>query len=137
MIKRGVSLKEHFERLLAEKDLRDQQRFDAQEKALTAALNADRLAVQAALTAQEKAVTKAEVAADKRFDLINELRVGVATRDEVQALEKIVTVMRDEVTALRGATAGGASARTTLFTIGGLVIAAVSAATIVISFVAR
>ncbi len=57
---------------LVEKDLRDNQRFDAQSKALDAARIAADLAVQAALVAAEKAVTKAEVAAEKRYDTVSE-----------------------------------------------------------------
>lgn len=63
-----ISLKEYVER-----------RFDDSDKA-----------VQAALVSQEKAILKAENAAEERFKLLNELRSGVATKDEVRALEKIV-----------------------------------------------
>lgn len=64
----------HITALLSEMDLRYQQRYDAQIKALDAALLAAEKAVQTALTAAEKAVTKAEVAAEKRFDSVNEFR---------------------------------------------------------------
>jgi hypothetical protein len=37
-----VTLREHFEALLREKDLRDQQRFDAQERAVSAAMAANK-----------------------------------------------------------------------------------------------
>lgn len=60
--------------MLREKDLRDQQRFDAQQKALTDALLAAEKAVTAALTAANTAVTKAEVANEKRLDGVNEFR---------------------------------------------------------------
>lgn len=58
-----VPLKEYIEALLREKDLRDQQRYDAQDKA-----------VRSAMEAAEKAVVKAENAANKRFEGINEFR---------------------------------------------------------------
>ena len=58
-----VPIKEHFEAILAEKDKRYEQRFDAQEKA-----------VNSALTAAKEAVAKAEIAAEKRFDSVNEFR---------------------------------------------------------------
>jgi len=61
------SLHEHMNKLIAESDRRYEQRFEAQEKA-----------VQAALVAAEKAVTKAEVAAEKRFDNVNEFRAQLA-----------------------------------------------------------
>lgn len=69
-----IDLREHFEALLKETDLRYQQRFDAQQKALEAALLAQEKAVQTAMIAAEKAVAKAEVAAEKRFDSNNEFR---------------------------------------------------------------
>lgn len=66
-------------------DLRYQQRFDAQADALAAAflsqqvamktaLEAAKEAVNAALAAADRAVLKAELAADKRFEALNELR---------------------------------------------------------------
>jgi hypothetical protein len=57
------TLKAYIERILAESDQRYQQRFDASEQA-----------VNAALAAAEKAVGKAETAAEKRFDAVNEFR---------------------------------------------------------------
>lgn len=65
--KADVSLKEYFERILAEKDAAYAQRFEAQEKA-----------IQAALTAQKEAVQKAETAAEKRFDSVNEFRAQLS-----------------------------------------------------------
>lgn len=70
---------------IAASDLRYQQRFDAQADALAAAflsqqvamktaLEAAKEAVQAALAAADRAVSKAELAADKRFEALNELR---------------------------------------------------------------
>ncbi len=50
-------------KLLDERDLRYKERHDAQQNAISAAL-----------AAAEKAVTKAEVAAEKRFDGVNEFR---------------------------------------------------------------
>lgn len=60
--------------VLAEMDLRYQQRFDAQQRALDAALLAAEKAVQSALVAAEKAVTKAEVSTERRIEGLNELR---------------------------------------------------------------
>ncbi len=68
-----IKLKEHFERILEEKD-----------KALAAAL-----------VAVKEEGRKTEIAAEKRFDLLNELRAGVATKDEVKALEKVVDDLRE------------------------------------------
>lgn len=52
--------------------IRNQQRFDAQTKALEAALLAQQAAVQAAMTASEKAIAKSEVSSEKRFDQLAE-----------------------------------------------------------------
>jgi DNA-binding transcriptional regulator YbjK len=71
-------------------------------------------AVKAALTAAEKAVTKAEIAADKRFELLNELRSGVATKEQLEALEKVVTDLRDRLNSSAGVTAGSQITKTAL-----------------------
>jgi hypothetical protein len=63
-----------MEALLIASDLRHQQRFDAQEKAVRDALAAAEKAVAAAMSAASLAVTKAEVAAEKRLDSVNEFR---------------------------------------------------------------
>jgi len=67
----AVPLREHLEALLAERDLRFQQRYDAQRVAMDAALAAADKAVQAALLAAKEAVIKAETAAEKRFDCVS------------------------------------------------------------------
>lgn len=134
-----VSILDHVRALLAEKDLRDQQRYDAQTKAVETAMAAQQTAMRAALdaadkfnamilSAQKEAVTKAEVAADKRFDLLNELRMGVATHEQMEALEKVVTVLRDEVTGLRQRSAGVSSSLAMMMGLGGLVITIVGVA---------
>lgn len=69
-----VSGLDHIRALLREMDLRYQQRFDAQSRALEAALLAAEKAVGTALTAAEKAVNKAEAAAERRFEAVNEFR---------------------------------------------------------------
>jgi C4-dicarboxylate-specific signal transduction histidine kinase len=53
----------HFVTLIAERDVRYQQRFDAQTKA-----------IEAALLAAKEAVVKAELATEKRFESVNEFR---------------------------------------------------------------
>lgn len=72
--KRHQERQEHMKALLAERDKRDEQRFQAQQMAIKDALLSQEKAVQAALTAAKEAVTKAEVAAEKRFDGVNEFR---------------------------------------------------------------
>lgn len=93
------TLREHTATLLAEMDLRYQQRYDAQIKALDAALLAAEKAVDAALKAAERAVAKAEAAAERRFESVNEFRATLAdqaaqlmSRAEAQALLDAVDV---------------------------------------------
>ena len=50
----------------------------------------DKEALGAALVAVKEENRKTEVAAEKRFELLNELRSGVATKEQLEALEKIV-----------------------------------------------
>jgi hypothetical protein len=100
------TIKEHFDAILEQKDTRDQQRYDASQKALEAALLAADRAVQAALQAAKEAVQKAEMAADKRFELLNELRIGVATTEQLEALEKVVNSQREAMAVNTGQNAG-------------------------------
>lgn len=73
------SLKEHFEKLIATQQVHFENIQAEKDKALTAAL-----------IAVKEENRKTEVAAEKRFELLNELRSGVATKDQLQALEKMV-----------------------------------------------
>lgn len=65
--KEDIALIDHVKALLAQMDLRYQQRFDAQT-----------LAINAALQAAKEAVTKAETATERRFDSVNEFRKTLA-----------------------------------------------------------
>jgi hypothetical protein len=93
--------------LMDERDIRYQQRYDASQKALEAALLAADRAVQAALLAAKEAVTKAELSADKRFELLNELRTGVATADQLEALEKLVNTLTSRIDRAEASLTGG------------------------------
>ena len=82
-----VSDREFLLSVIAEHDRLYQQRFDAQEKALTSAL-----------TAAKEAVDKAQSASEKRFDSVNEFRnqlkdqaATFLTRAEYQAFNKQLT----------------------------------------------
>lgn len=110
---RGVSVLDHVLALLAEKDVRDQQRFDAQGQALTAALLAAEKAVQTALIAAEKAVDKANTANEKRFESVNEFRQALSdqtgtfpSRVELEALAARVSDLTDRVNRTEGRTTG-------------------------------
>lgn len=63
---------------LAAADKRYEQRFMAQEGAVTSALNAQEKAVNAAMIAADRAVSKVETANDKRFESVNEFRAQLA-----------------------------------------------------------
>lgn len=78
------TLKEYFEQVLVEKD-----------KALSAAL-----------IAVKEETRKTELAAEKRFELLNELRSGVATKDQVAALEKVVDGLKERIDLSQGKGAG-------------------------------
>jgi len=90
-----VSPLEHVLAVLAEMDRRYTQRVDSLDSLTDAKFVTFRTLIDSqaekvalALASADKAVTKAEVAADKRFELLNELRAGVATREQLEALEK-------------------------------------------------
>jgi hypothetical protein len=68
----------HMTRVLAEMDHRYQQRYEAQQEGVAAALAAQEKAVAAALQAADRAVIKAETASEKRFDSVNEFRGAMA-----------------------------------------------------------
>jgi len=74
-----VSQKEYFEKIIELNDRRYSEVNAEKDKALAAAL-----------IAVKEENRKTEIAAEKRFELLNELRSGVATKDEVKALEKVV-----------------------------------------------
>jgi hypothetical protein len=127
-----VPLKEHFEALFQQKDIRDQQRFDAQGQALAAALLAAEKAVQTALTAAEKAVTKAEVATEKRFESVNEFRTALSdqtasfpSRVELNALADRVTDLATRLDKNEGRSGGLSDGTRLLLQLGGFLIAAI------------
>jgi hypothetical protein len=81
-------------------------RFEAQEKAVAAALAAQEKAVAAALAAADRAVAKAEVAAEKRFEGVNEFRATLSDqartlmpRSESEQAIKTLTEKLDILTA--------------------------------------
>lgn len=91
-----VSLKDLFFQVVDERDRRYEQRFDGIDKSLDdavravkealasansgtdKALNSANTAIAVAMSASEKAREKAELAADKRFDAVNEFRGQLA-----------------------------------------------------------
>lgn len=101
-----VSLREHIEALLREADKREQQRFEAQN-----------LAIDAAMIAVEKAMVEARTASEKRFEGTNEWRATVndiiarnITRAETdarfEALMEKISLLQQRIDTREG-TAGG------------------------------
>jgi len=74
-------------------ELRYQQLREKEQTAISAALLAAKEAVQTALLAAKEAVVKAEVATERRLEGLNELRQGVATKDQLDS----ITIRLDEV----------------------------------------
>lgn len=80
-------------------------RFEAQDKAVAAALAAQEKAVTAALAAADRAVAKAEAASERRFESINEFRGALADsarllmpRSEAEQQMRAMTDKIDDVT---------------------------------------
>lgn len=94
-----IKLKEYFEAILNEKDK----------------------ALQAALAAVKEENRKTEIAAEKRFDLLNELRSGVATKDQLEALEKVVDDLKTSRDTSQGKTYGLSQGWGILIGIAGLI----------------
>lgn len=132
-----ITILDHVMALLAEMDLRYQQRFDAQGQALTAALLAAEKAVQTALIAAEKAVTKAEVANEKRFESVNEFRKTLSdqtqsfpSRVELSALADRVADLATRLDKTEGKTTGKEA-------VWAYLIAAAAVAVAVVSLITR
>ena len=95
------TLRVHFEQQFSDLKVLLDERYDTQTTATAEAKTSQVTAMNTALAAADKAVgiaqanqkentLKAETAADKRFELLNELRAGVASTGELESLEKIV-----------------------------------------------
>src|ERR1700728_3728604 len=67
---------------------------------------ADQEALKAALAAVQQENRKSEASAEKRFDLLNELRNGVATITQLEALEKVVNDLKDRINTNDGTNQG-------------------------------
>lgn len=78
------TLKDHLSALITGNDKRYEQRFDASQKAIELGFSAQKSAVDAALAAADRAVIKAEFAAEKRFDSVNEFRKTQDDRDRAE-----------------------------------------------------
>ncbi len=95
--------------LITSNDLRYQQRFEAQGKALDAAFGAAKEAVNAALAGADKAAVKTEQTVDKRFadlgDLIKEQFKGIL--DKFDASLRRIEIIEGRLNLAFGETTGG------------------------------
>lgn len=101
MLEEGWTIGTSREDILARiegNDKRYEQRFAAQETA-----------VSAALLSAEKAVTKAETATENRLILLNELRTGVATKEQMDALSTRLSDMKERQDKLEGRGTGASA----------------------------
>jgi hypothetical protein len=90
----------HLRVLMDERDVRYGQRFEAQQKALDAALASQKEATANALAAADRAVTKAEDASNKRFDSVNEFRQTLTDQANSFVSKDAYKAMEDKVSAL-------------------------------------
>jgi t-SNARE complex subunit (syntaxin) len=90
------TLHAHLLGLLRERDIRFDQRFVAQQEA-----------TRSALGSAERAVEKAEASIEQRLVLLNELRTDVATKAEVDALDKILVQVMTRLDRMEAGTQGG------------------------------
>ncbi len=115
-------------------DLRYQQRFDAQQKAVVDALLAAEKAVNAALASADRAVVKAETAAEKRFESVNEFRSVLSNQSstlmprtesdaQMKALDDKIQVINSRLDRGEGGSTAQASSQTTMLAVAGLAVA--------------
>ncbi len=108
----GVSLREFLERVMDERDRRYEDRFKAQETAVSSALAAQKELTSAAFAASEKAIVKAEAAQTSYNERSNEFRgqlddqaKTLIPRTEADArffsFEEKLSTLRGDVSGLR------------------------------------
>lgn len=110
---RMEALQAELDRRFDAMQLQMDQRFTSSEQAVKDALIAADKAVQAALKSAETAVNKAEVAAEKRFESVNEFRqtltdqtASFVTQDRYDGLAQQVTSLNSRVDNMAGSEIG-------------------------------
>lgn len=107
---RLADFQKYYSDLLSIQEQTNRDRFTSAEKAVYAALAASDKAISAAMQSSKEAIIKAEAAADKRFDSLNELRAAMldqqknfapATGTDLQfkALGDRITELKESLTA--------------------------------------
>jgi hypothetical protein len=130
-----AGLEQRIRSILDERDRRYQERYEAQVKALDAAFLAADKAVQAALSSAKEAVIKAETAAERRFESVNEFRAQLA--DQAQTFmprseaETRLASLAEKLDDLKGSSKAGASA------LWGYLVGAVGVVLTIAAFVTR
>lgn len=79
---------------------------DTLKEHLYALREADKRALDAALIAVKEENRKTEAGAEKRFDLLNELRSGVATKEQLESVEKRVSDHQTRLDTIQGRDSG-------------------------------
>lgn len=124
------TLRKHVLTLLRQKDLRDEQRFQAQNQA-----------INAALLAAKEAAARAETANDRRFDSVNEFRAALddKTRSQVSSdrFESVVDAFNARLRELAARVDKTEGKSTGLNAGWSILVAAVLLAIAVISFVSK
>src|ERR1700679_4024465 len=92
----SVSLREYFEAILHEREGRYQERFNS----------------------QANAINKAEEALGARLNLLNELRSGVATKEQLDAVGEKTSDLAERLNRMEGRSAGNSANIATFLTIG-------------------
>jgi hypothetical protein len=137
-----VSLRDHLERMISDLAKRfDEARAadamlslqlrETQQTAVDAALVSAEKAVNAALDAAKEAVLKAEVATEKRLQLLNELRNGVATREQMTALEQRLSDVKERIDKMDAGIAGRAGGLADYI---GWIVAAITVISAIVGF---
>jgi hypothetical protein len=128
----NITILDHVVALLAEMDLRHQERFAEKDKRDEQRFAAQSEAVAAALLSQEKAVVKAETANEKRFESVNEFRKTLSdqtssfpSRVELHALAERVTDLATRLDKSEGRSTGLGDGTKLLIQFAGLLIAAI------------
>ncbi len=98
------TLKEYIESLLAERAVRIEQRIDTIESSIALGFTQSANAVKSALDAADRAVQKAETAAEKRFESVNEFRntLGDQQRNLIPRTEAqvLINALADKISDL-------------------------------------
>lgn len=105
----------HLRQLMDERDLRYQQRFDAQN-----------LALEAARMSIKEGTERALASMNGRLELLNELRTGVATSEQLEALEKLLISQSNRIQVLETTRAAGQAQIRSIYAALGAVLVIVS-----------